>query len=101
LKNKRLLDVARLMLRAIWRPEQHVEIGLAASPRWSCAVFDDSPTTQMRQRRAANSQISLTEPGPQHEPLTAARGILLGVFAGGVIIAVTLASIRAVWRMLG
>ncbi len=89
------------MLGAVWRLEKHVEIRLAATPRWSCTVFDDSPTTQMRQRRAQNSQISLTETGPQHEPLTAARGILLGVFAGGVILAVVLASVRAVWRMLG
>jgi hypothetical protein len=55
----------------------------------------------MRQRRAHTPQISLAEAGPQHEPLTAARGILLGVFAGGVILAVVLASVRAVWRMLG
>jgi hypothetical protein len=62
-------------------------------------MFDDSPTTQLRQRRA-QMQISLDSPEPRHEPLTAARGILLGVFAGGVIFALVIAAIRALWRSL-
>lgn len=63
-------------------------------------MFDDSPTTQLRQRRA-QTQISFDGPVPRHEPLTAARGILLGVCAGGVIFALVIAAIRAVWRSLG
>ena len=63
-------------------------------------MFDDSPTTQLRQRRA-QAQISFDGPAPRHEPLTAARGILLWVFAGGVIFALVIAAIRAVWRSLG
>jgi hypothetical protein len=63
-------------------------------------MLDDSPTTQLRQRRA-QTQISFDGPAPRHEPLTAARGILLGVFAGGVIFALVIAAIRAVWRSLG
>ena len=61
-------------------------------------MFDDSPTTELRQRRAANAQISLDGTAPQHEPLTAARGILLGVFAGGVVFALFIAAVRALWR---
>jgi len=63
-------------------------------------MFDDSPTTQLRQRRA-QAQIFLDGPSSRHEPLTAARGILLGVFAGGVIIALIVAAILAVWRQWG
>jgi hypothetical protein len=63
-------------------------------------MLDDSPTTQLRQRRS-QAQISLEDPSPRHEPLTAARGILLGVFAGGVIFALIVAAISAIWRHLG
>lgn len=63
-------------------------------------MIDDSPTTQMRLRRASSQQISLAEDGPRHEPLTAARGIMLGVVAGGLSLAVILLCVRAVWKML-
>jgi hypothetical protein len=55
----------------------------------------------MRMRRAANPQILLAESEPQHEPLTAARGILFGVAAGAVSLAVLLLGARALWRILG
>lgn len=61
-------------------------------------MIDDSPTTQMRQRRASNAQISLEGSPPQHEPLTAARGILLGVFVGAVSFALIITAARAIWR---
>jgi hypothetical protein len=60
-------------------------------------MFDDSPTTQLRQRRA-RMPISLGNPEPRREPLSAARGILLGAFAGAVSLALILAALRAVWR---
>lgn len=63
-------------------------------------MMDDSPTTQLRQRRASHEQISLDGTAPRHEPLTAARGILLGVFAGGVFFALVVAGARALWRHL-
>jgi hypothetical protein len=61
-------------------------------------MIDESPTTQLRQSRASNPQIMLDGTAPRHEPLTAARGILLGVFAGAVSFALILAAVRAIWR---
>lgn len=60
--------------------------------------MEDSPTTQLRLRRAAAHQISLNGGPPQHEPLTAARGILFGALAGAVSLALLFAAARALWR---
>jgi hypothetical protein len=60
--------------------------------------MEDSPTTQLRLRRAASSQISLEAGPPQHEPLTAARGILLGALVGAVSLGLLVVAVRAVWR---
>jgi hypothetical protein len=60
--------------------------------------MEDSPTTQLRLRRAASTQISLNGGPPQHEPLTAARGIMLGVLAGAVSLGLLIMAARAVWR---
>jgi hypothetical protein len=64
-------------------------------------MFDESPTTQLRQSREANAQISLDGTAPRHEPLTAARGILLGACAGAVVFILFVVALRAVWRFLG
>jgi len=60
--------------------------------------MENSPTTQMRLRRAASPEISLDTGPPQHEPLTAARGILLGALAGAVSLGLLIVAARAVWR---
>jgi hypothetical protein len=60
--------------------------------------MENSPTTQLRLRRAASPQIYLDAGPPQHEPLTAARGILLGALAGAVTLALLVVAVRAVWR---
>jgi hypothetical protein len=62
--------------------------------------MENSPTTQMRLRRAAAPRISLEADPPHHEPLTAARGILLGALAGAVSLGLLVVAARAVWRYL-
>lgn len=61
-------------------------------------MIDESPTTQLRQRRALGTPILLDGTARRHEPLTAARGILLGVFAGVIIFALVIAGARVLWR---
>lgn len=61
---------------------------------------EDSPTTQLRMRREASDQIALPGHLPRHEPLTAARGILFGALAGGLVLVLLVAGARALWRAL-
>jgi hypothetical protein len=62
------------------------------------ASMEDSPTTQMRQRRASTPGILLDAGSRQHEPLTAARGILLGAGVGAVSLGILVLAVRAIWR---
>jgi hypothetical protein len=62
--------------------------------------MEDSPTTQLRLRREAAHEISLELGPPQHEPLTAARGILLGALIGAVTLGLLIMAAWTVWRHL-
>jgi hypothetical protein len=64
----------------------------------SSGFMEDSPTTQLRQRRASIAGISLDAGSRQHEPLTAARGILLGAGLGAVSLGIMVLAVRALWR---